>query len=112
MAGCPAMVNPSAAELQAVVDRAQVESGEVSVADRAYDDAQKAGAALRGPVDALIAEVMDQLRYTLLKFEPSNQRRIMRSYGAIFTYADGETADPELSTEVEAPAGAEASPPA
>ncbi len=36
---------------------------------------------------------MDQLRFTLRKKDEASQRRIMRSYGARFTYASGETPD-------------------
>jgi len=89
--GFDAMVNPSAAELDAVRSTAQTEVDEVSPADRAYDQAQEAAATLRPQADELIQEVMDSLRYTLRKKDAPSQRRIMRSYGATFTYLKGET---------------------
>ena len=85
------MVNPSAAELDAVLATAQTEVDEVAPADRQYDEAQEAAATLRPRADELILEVMDALRYTLRKKSAPSQRRIMRSYGATYTYLKGET---------------------
>ena len=59
-AGWPAMANPSAAELNALVLAAEAEMGDVAMADREYDQAQEAVAALRVQADDLIAEVMAQ----------------------------------------------------
>ncbi len=53
------MQNPSAAELDAVLKTAQSESDDVAMADRAYDKAQEAIAALRAQADELIAEMLD-----------------------------------------------------
>ena len=92
-AGYPAMINPSAAEVAALLALAQTEAKQVGGSDRAYDQAQEAVAALRTEADALIQEVMEQLRFNLRKKDESSQRRIMRSYGAKFTYANGETPD-------------------
>jgi len=93
-AGYPAMVNPSAAELQTVLTAAQQEADEVAPADRAYDEAQEAVAALRPQADELIQEVVDELRFNLRKHDAPSQRRIMRTYGASFSYLPGEPADP------------------
>lgn len=90
-AGFDAMINPTAAELDAVRVATQTEVDEVAPADRQYDEAQEAAATLRPQADELILEVMDSLRYTLRKKDAPSQRRIMRSYGAKYTYLRGET---------------------
>lgn len=92
-AGYPAMVNPSAAELQAVLDAALSEAADVAAADRAYDQAQAAVAALRPQADELLEEVMADLRYRLRKEDAPSQRRVMRTYGARFRYLPGEPLD-------------------
>ncbi len=94
-AGYPPMVNPSAAELQAALQAAVSEAADVALADRAYDQAQEAVEALRSPADALIAEVVDQLRFNLRKKDAPSQRRVMRTYGARFRYLSGEPVDPD-----------------
>ena len=92
-AGYPAMVNPSAADLNVLVQAAQSEKDDVAIADREYDQAQEALAVLRVQADDLIGEVMAQLRYVLRRLDASSQRRIMRTYGAEFTYLEGEPPD-------------------
>jgi hypothetical protein len=92
-AGYPAMTNPSAAELQAVLTAAQQEADEVAPADRAHDEAQEAVADLRPQADELIQDVVDELRFNLRKRDAPSQRRIMRTYGASFSYLPGEPAD-------------------
>jgi hypothetical protein len=94
-AGYPPMINPSAAEVAAQLVMARAEAGQVGGTDRVYDQAQEAVAALRPEADTLIQEIADQLRFNLRKKDEPSQRRIMRSYGAHFTYASGETPDPE-----------------
>jgi len=94
-AGYPAMVNPSAAELDAVLQTAVSEAADVALADRVYDQAQETVAALRLQADELLAEVMEQLRYNLRKRDAPSQRRIMRTYGARFRYLVGEPLDPD-----------------
>lgn len=94
-AGYPAMVNPSAAELQAVLDTALSEAADVTAADRAYDQVQAAVAALRPQADGLLEEVMADLRYRLRREDAPSQRRIMRTYGARFRYLPGEPVDPD-----------------
>ncbi len=92
-AGFPPMANPSAAELQAVLEAARSEAGDVAMADRAYDQAQAAVAALRSRADELAAEVMAELRFYLRKEQAPSQRRILRTYGARFRYLPGEPQD-------------------
>ena len=94
-AGYPAMLNPSAAEVAAQLANARAEAAQVGGTDRVYDQAQESAAALRPEADSLIQEIMDQLRFNLRKKDEPSQRRIMRSYGARFTYASGETPDPD-----------------
>ncbi len=92
-AGYPAMVNPSAAELQEVLHAAQSESDDVAMADRAYDIAQKAANALRAQADELISDVMAELRFNLRKRDTPSRRRIIRTYGATYSYLVGESVD-------------------
>ncbi len=93
-AGHEAMVNPSAAELQAVLDAARSEADDVAAADRAYDEAQEALAALSAQASELIDEVMAQLRFHLRKKDAPSQRRVIRSYGARYDYLSGEPVEP------------------
>ncbi len=92
-AGYPPALDPSAADLAAVLESTRAEVKDVAMADRAYSEAQKAVAALRPRADELIAEVIAELRFTLRKEEASNRRRTMRTYGARFRYLKGETRD-------------------
>ncbi len=92
-AGFPAMSNPSAAELDAVLKTAQSESDDVAMADRTYGKAQEAIAELRAQADELIAEIMAETRYLLRKKDAASRRRIQRTYGATFTYLKGEPID-------------------
>lgn len=93
-AGYPPALDPSAADLAAVLEATKSEVKDVAMADRAYNEAQKAVAALRPQADELIADVVAELRFTLRKEEASNQRRMMRTYGARFRYLEGEPLDP------------------
>ena len=93
-AGYPAMANPSAAEVAAVLATARLQAADVPTADRAYVDAQMAIAAQRPRADELIADVMADLRSSLRRFDDPTQRRLMRTYGATFLALPGEPADP------------------
>ena len=84
-AGTPPMSNPSAAELQAVLDEVLVETTAVVAADRAHDEAQEAVAALRGQADQWVRDIVLQLRYTQRHHPPASRRRIMRRYGVLFS---------------------------
>jgi hypothetical protein len=94
-AGYPAMANPSAAEVSAVLATARLQAADVPTADRAYVDAQVAIAAQRPRADSLIEDVMADLRSSLRRYDEPTQRRIMRTYGATFLALPGEPADPE-----------------
>lgn len=103
-AGYPAMSNPTAAEVQTMLTRAQAEADDVSGADRAYDTAQELVAGLRPQADELVQEVMDELRFQLRKKDAAGQRRIMRTYGATFRYLPGEPEEIEEATPTPAEA--------
>lgn len=90
------MENPSAAELKAVVDEAQTEAQDVTVADREFDQAQEALGKLRPQADELINEIMAELRFRLRKRDAASQRRIMRTYGATYRYLKGEPVEEEV----------------
>ena len=72
--GFAAMVNPSAAEVQALLEqlRAARPQGE-------------------GVVDDLIAD----LRHSTRRLEPGTARKILRSYGLTFETLSGETPEPD-----------------
>ncbi len=94
-AGYPPALDPSAADLAAVLKATKSEVKDVAMADRAYEAAQKAVAALRPQADELIADVIAELNFSRRKEEASNRRRTMRTYGARFRYLEGEPADPD-----------------
>jgi len=94
-AGYAAMSNPSAAELAAVITAARQEATEADAADRVYDQAQAAVAALRARADELITDVVEEIRFNTRKKDAASQRRILRTYGAQFRYLPGETPDEE-----------------
>ena len=82
--GYKAIQNPSATELNTVLVKAQKEYSNVATADREYDISQENLAKTRIEVDDLIKDIIAELRFYLRKNDPSSQRRIMRSYGAVF----------------------------
>ena len=94
-AGYERIANPSAAQVQVKLTAAQQEADQVAMRDRDFDEAQKTVADGRATAEKLIYEVMDQLRFNLRQLDAASQRRIMRSYGATFSYAAGEAVDPE-----------------
>lgn len=93
-AGYPAMANPSAAEVAAVLANARTQAADVPGVDRTYSEAQVAIAAQRAKADELLSDIMDDLRSSLRRFDAPTQRRIMRGYGATFTALPGEPTDP------------------
>ncbi len=88
--GFPPMCNPTAAEVQAVLDEARAEAGDVAQADRLYDEAQAAQAELRTQADDLIDQAIGYLQLALRALDPSSQRRVMRTYGVVFETYVGE----------------------
>lgn len=89
----PAMLNPSAVEIQASLDKAQGEYDDFAMADREHDQAQAAIAALRPQADEFINEVYDQLAFALRKMDNASQRRVMRTYGYRYDYSPGEPSE-------------------
>lgn len=98
-AGYPPICNPTAAELQTAVTATQAEVTEANMADRAYDEAQAGLAALRAQADSWLEEVMADLRYHIRHVDSASQRRISRTYGATYEYAQGEPRDPDDQEE-------------
>ncbi len=95
--GYPAMVNPSAAELKEVLDKAWKEVNDVPPADEGYDKAQESIAEMRGEVDELIRDIYDYLNFILRKKEDASRRRILQNYGFSFRYLSGEPTDEVVS---------------
>lgn len=93
LAGYPAAVNPSAAELQAVLATAVAESNHLPIADAAYDEAQAAVDALRPKADALIKSVRAAVIYATHEMDLASQRRVLRHYGSVYRYVSGEVLD-------------------
>ncbi|MBR8537889.1 hypothetical protein KDU71_20120 [Carboxylicivirga sediminis] len=91
--GFPAMMNPSVAELQEVLDKAWKEVNDVPAADESYDKAQEAIAEIRDEVDELIRDIYDTLNFMLRKKEAAGRRRILQNYGFRFRYLKGEPID-------------------
>lgn len=102
-AGYPAMANPSAAEVAAIRDAAKVQAADVPTADRKYTGAQQAIAARREEADGLIDDVMADLTSSLRKYDKPTQRRIMRTYGAVYVALEGEPPDEEQPGAAVAP---------
>ncbi len=94
-AGYEPIANPSAAQVAEKLTQAKAEVQDVAMTDREYSQAQKAVASGRARAEELTYEIMDQLRFNLRREEAANRRRVMRSYGATFAYADGEQVDAE-----------------
>jgi hypothetical protein len=94
-AGYPPMQNPSAAELDAVLQAALQAARTAPAADRAYDEAQEQSAALRSRANALVRDVIAELRFALRRKDEPSQRRIMRSYGVVFRYLKDDPLEPD-----------------
>jgi ElaB/YqjD/DUF883 family membrane-anchored ribosome-binding protein len=102
-AGYPAMSNPSALEITAVLTTARLEAEEANTADRTYDEAQEKLAVLRVQADQAIEDILAELRFTLRRKDNASQRRVMRSYGANYTYLEGEPLDIDDQPELDVP---------
>lgn len=103
-AGFDAAACPPVAEIQPVLQKAKEEAADVPPAETAHDRALEAVDGLRQQVDALIADLVAELRFHLRKEDPASQRRVMRSYGVKFGYHPGEPRDMDdlLQEEAEA----------
>ena len=99
-AGYTAMAEPTAVELQAVLDASLAEASDVIKADRSYDQAQETLATFRDTADEHIRELRDLVVFGTRKKESSSQRRVLRSYGAKYRYLPGEVVDEGEETAV------------
>jgi len=93
-AGFPAMSNPDAIELQDILNITQAEFNDVAMADRDHDIVQETLASHRITADEWINEIIDELNFTLRKFDASSQRRIFRTYGFNYESLQGEEEEP------------------
>ncbi len=104
--GFPPIACPSAAELQLVLDNAQSERDDIPMADKKYDNAQAAVAALRPRADELIRDVRDVVQFAVRKMDAPSQRRTLRNYGARYYYLPSEQVDDGDETAVGATSAA------
>ena len=109
-AGFPALSNPGIDELQAALSALKARVIAIANADRAYQQAQAAVAALRPQVDLCIKAVMRELHWKLVAEDQPGFRRIARRYGAEFNPYPGELEETDLvldaGTPLENPQGA------
>ena len=82
--GYPPMSNPSAAELQVVLDRARAEFGDVAMAHREVDVAQHEVNQLRPRADRLIRLLSAQLNASLYELPAEGIRHVKGTYGFEF----------------------------
>ena len=88
--GYPSMLNPSAKEVEELLDKAEKEFYEVVPADRILAGQQKKLRVFRNEADKLIRETALVIRFALRNNTPSNQRRIMKLYGFKYRYSKKE----------------------
>ena len=100
-AGYTAVAEPSAAELQAILNSAIAEANDVVAADRTYDKAQATLATFRPKADELIMEVRDVILFATRRMDAPSQRRILRTYGARYRYLPGEPVDMDDTNPIE-----------
>jgi len=89
-AGFPAMLNPSALELQTALDTARNERSDVKEAETAYDRAQQVLSDHGVTADDHIRECVDEMKFGLRHEDDSSFRRIMRTYGFKYESEPGE----------------------
>jgi len=95
LAGGAAMENPTAAEVAAKLADMEAALAAQSPAKDAYDQEQEDVAALRGPIDDLIADIWDEVLFTFRKDDAPSMRRKAREYGVVYRMSAGETPTPE-----------------
>lgn len=94
-AGFPAMANPSAAEVAAVLAAFQDEADDVAPADTAVREAQLEAAKLRAEADELIDDAKENIAHSLRKEAAPAVRRVLRLFGFKFTPSPGESPEEE-----------------
>lgn len=92
-AGYPAMCNPTAAQISALLIQAKTEHAQISAADRALDVAQDEIEALRVQGYALARDAAQQLNFHLRNLSAPDRRRIMSRYGFRYQH-DAHEASP------------------
>lgn len=97
-AGFPAMTNPSAVQVDAMLQSFTKESGEVKPADEKVRAAQAAAGALRDGADDLISDAKDEVSHALRKEDAPTIRRVLRQLGYTFTPKPGEQPEPPPPT--------------
>jgi hypothetical protein len=92
-AGGEAMLNPSAAEVEAAyltfVERNTEQSSLKDTYDREQEDVER----MRGNVMDLIRDIWDEVEFTYRKESAPSMRRKAREYGVYYAYRKGEPAD-------------------
>jgi len=94
-AGYPAMVNPSAQEVQAALEDARPKISNAIQADLAHTQAQEALRATRDQANTFIHRISMLLDYRLYGQERSNVRRVKRNYGIIYSNRASKAHDPD-----------------
>ena len=94
--GFPPVAGPSAMEIEEKLTLAEKAHSEISTADRAYDMEQAEIAEMRERVNTLIRDIMAELRLTLRNLDMASQRRIKRSYGAVYKYQEEDDTGKEI----------------
>ncbi len=99
-AGYAPLLDPSAAEITTLYNTAQTTHDAIRPADKAYDKAQTAVAAVRDDVDDVLAKVVRDMRYHLsvAGMDKESERRVMRGYG--FTFVTVNSSPEEAVDEV------------
>lgn len=82
--GYEPMSNPSAAQVEAVLIEAEKEIADSVDSDSRVNTKEAELAEVRQKADAVIDEILAELRFNLRRESESDQRRIMRTYGVKF----------------------------
>jgi hypothetical protein len=98
-AGYPAMLNPTAAEVEEKRAQAETEADELN-----------AVRALRPQAIELAHDLIEELRHSTRKLEPGTARDVLRSYGVEFDYLPGEAPDAAVPANPPAAGGGATNP--
>jgi len=93
-AGGAAMVNPSAAEVDAKFTALQPLLANLTTAKDTYDSEQEDVAALREEADDIIADIWDEVLFTFRKDDAPSMRRKAREYGVVYRLTPTEEPSP------------------
>lgn len=95
LAGGQPMENPTAAEVGTKLTELNAALAAQSPAKDTYDKEQEDVAALRVPIDELIADIWDEVLFEFRKDAAPSMRRKAREYGVAYRLSPGETPTPE-----------------